>query len=126
MEAALALASDMTQTLVLSNAGIALAAPQVGHAVRMFVIRPSCARRFGMHHVIINPSWRPASQKARRREGCLSFPGVFVDKQRHPAIVAEWTDHAGKHRKKTITDPLLAQIFQHEVEHLTGVLLTDR
>ena len=126
MDWALGLAAQMTALLTADDRGIALAAPQVGHSVRMFVIRPSFAKRFGMHHVVINPAWRPVSQKRARREGCLSFPGVFVDKQRHPAIVAEWTDRSGKRKRKTITDPLMAQIFQHECEHFSGILLTDK
>jgi peptide deformylase len=66
-----ALAQDMF-LLMWSNGGVGLAAPQVGMAVRMFVMGPQA----GPNYVCINPEIKESGDTAVAKEGCLSFPGL--------------------------------------------------
>jgi peptide deformylase len=121
-----ALANQMFETLKAYPNGVALAAIQVGVPVRMFIIRKGLAAKHKIHHTIVNPIWKPLSQLKQVNEGCLSFEGVTENKMRYLAIAVTYTTTTGKEVKKTITDPLIAQIFQHEIEHFDGILLTDK
>jgi peptide deformylase len=126
MEKIEALEQDMFDTLAQYPTGVALAAPQVGVNVRMFIIRKNLAKQRNIHHTIINPTWKPLSVKEPMGEGCLSFEGVQVTKARHRAVVITYTTTNGKTVTKTVTDKLIAQIIQHETEHLDGIVLTDK
>jgi len=119
------LAEEVLAVLKENPQGIALAAPQVGVPLRFFVLRKAYAAKKQLSWAIVNPTWVPLSLAAKRPEGCLSLPGLQKIKFRHTAIKVTFEDLNGKVYTRTITDPLLAQIFQHEIEHLDGVLLTD-
>jgi len=120
------LSRDLRETLNSHPNGVALAAPQCGVRLRVFVIKAGLARANNIDHTLVNPSWTPFGQKEPMGEGCLSFEGVNVVKARFRAVKVTYTTLQGKKVTKTVTNKLIAQIIQHEVEHLDGVLLTDK
>jgi len=120
------IADEMFKTLAEHPHGIALAAPQVGVHLRLFVIKKSYAKKMNISYAIVNPTWAPAAPKTPMEEGCLSFENVRETKSRHPKIKVTFEDLNGKKYTKLIADPLLSQIFQHEIEHLDGILMTDK
>lgn len=126
--------------LTLSGKGVGLAAPQIAVPLRLFVIEDSEER---MQHIsaeqrqarhrtpfpfeaIINPTWRATSPRvAIEPEGCLSIPGFRADIPRFWSIEAEGFTSKGE-RKRWTLEGWPARIFQHEIDHLDGLLLTDR
>jgi len=104
--------------------GVGLAAPQVGLPWRLFVANhtgePADDRAY------INPTLRdPATATTVREEGCLSLPDITGQITRPAAITIDATDPQG--RPFTLTaDDLLARVWQHEYDHLDGVLILDR
>jgi len=104
--------------------GVGLAAPQVGLSWRLFVVNPTGDA--GDDRVYINPELADASRiTGRHEEGCLSIPGVTGQIMRPTAIGIEATDLEGG-RFADQSDELLARIWQHEYDHLDGVLILDR
>ena len=101
--------------------GLGLAAIQVGLDIRMFVTSLPFP-----HKIIINPKWEPTPSgfEYARLEGCLSFPGWLAPVKRFDAIKASYYNVEGK-RVELIAKGLAAQVFQHETDHLDGVLLID-
>ena len=105
--------------------GIGLAAPQVGIGLRVAVLR--LARGGGAPFAMLNPTVDWASpDEAVRAEGCLSLPGAGSAEVSRPARVAvSYTDLSGA-RVSLEAEGLLAACLQHEIDHLDGVLITDR
>jgi len=104
--------------------GVGLAAPQVGLSWRMFVANPTGEE--GDDRVYINPTLtQPTRHTDRHEEGCLSIPGVNGQIMRPAGIRIEAT---GMNGEKIVeeSDQLLARIWQHEFDHLEGVLIIDR
>lgn len=102
--------------------GVGLAAPQVGLSVRLFVCNPTGESSDDVAWV--NPVFKELTGAVEAEEGCLSIPGVNVPKRRAPRAVLEGQDLAGKPRRSDGVD-LLARIWQHESDHLEGVLIID-
>jgi len=106
--------------------GLALAGNQVGIMHRMFLIKPSLAEEYCIPDLIVNPVLRQFDEGlTTEQEGCLSFPGIFLDIPRWGAIVAEFKDIDG-HDHKVILEDIGARCFQHEVEHLDGKVFIDK
>jgi peptide deformylase len=104
--------------------GIGLAAPQVGHSLRLVVIDlvPNDKRE---PHSLINPEIVAASDElATREEGCLSLPGQYADITRPARVKVRYLDETGE-RREMEADGLLAVCLQHEIDHLDGVLFVD-
>lgn len=115
-----------TKMLELMHAapGVGLAAPQVGLPWRMFVANPTGEPEDD--RVFINPTLHdPAANSAAREEGCLSLPRVYGEITRPTAIAITATDQHGESFTLT-SDELPARIWQHEYDHLDGVLILDR
>lgn len=112
------LSSKMFLTLQAS-VGIGLAANQIGVAKQMFVYSLG-----GQLRALFNPVILESSGEWSYREGCLSLPGVYADITRPREILLEAVDIEGNTVNIEATD-LLARLFQHEVDHLNGVLLLD-
>jgi len=116
------LAHDMIDTMYAAG-GVGLSANQVGHPWRLFVASPD--HRRGRELVLINP--RIVSQQGRIRleEGCLSLPGMAAVVRRFKEVCVE-----GMTLDETVSvldgDELLARIFQHEIDHLNGLLFPNR
>jgi peptide deformylase len=115
------LASDMVTTMYEAP-GIGLAAPQVGVQKRMFV--------YDLHdesgpHTIVNPVISEARGEWVFEEGCLSVPGLSWEIVRPKEVHLTGLDLDGN-EVSFEADDLLARMFQHEVDHLDGVLLLER
>jgi len=131
------LIDDMIETM-RDAPGVGLAAPQVGVSERLAVIeyaededdededesveKPAKPKQL---FVIINPEIVKASEeKVNGIEGCLSIPGLIGEVERHEAIQVKALNRYGKPIKLKV-DGWMARIFQHEIDHLNGVLFTD-
>lgn len=120
----------MRAALAPEENGVALAAPQVGEALRIFVVAGKVFEKpnFGgqKSKVFINPELiRLSRKKAPMSEGCLSVRGKYGTVPRHEkASIRAWDENGTLFTLNG--SGLLAQIFQHEVDHLEGVLFTDK
>jgi peptide deformylase len=122
-----ALAEDMLETMREAN-GVGLAAPQVGVPIRMFVAEVPEEHEddpfAGQAFVVINPEIVKASDEYYPEEGCLSIPGWVANVKRFEHVTIKGRDEYWKEIRVTASG-LLAQAFQHETEHLDGVLFVD-
>ncbi len=115
------LISDMTKSMRAHEHGMAIAAPQVGKLLRIFVIEID-------HEVMIfiNPEIQKLSGKdVRTEEGCLSFPGKYLPIIRPNKVKVKFTDATGQ-KQIMKASGLLARAIQHENDHLDGILFIDR
>ncbi len=118
---------DMTETMY-ARRGIGLAAQQVGDLRRVLVIDvPGETQEDPGSGLIqaINPRIVARSGRCKTTEGCLSFPGLEVDVERSWKVTVEWTDPEGTPRQRDC-EGLLAICFQHEMDHLDGIVFLDR
>jgi peptide deformylase len=107
---------DMVETMHANN-GVGLSAVQIGELKRIVVT---------LDGVYVNPEIlaRDGEQK-EVDEGCLSFPGIFEKVNRYPQVTVTALD--AQLRPFTVTkEGLMAQCLQHEIEHLEGMLLSDK
>lgn len=109
--------------LMHKSRGVGLAAPQVGWSVRLLVLNPGDDR--ADDEVLINPVIKKKRGRVLGEEGCLSFPGIYVQVERAKEIDIEFTDGTGARRTETRSD-FVARIIQHEVDHLDNILLLHR
>lgn len=101
--------------------GAGLAANQVGRLKRIFV-----ARFEDEEYAVVNPKLEPlGEEKETEVEGCLSIPGLGVEVERPAAVKLTAQDLSGG-RIEIEAEGMLARIFQHETDHLDGVLMLDR
>ena len=119
------LLDEMWRTLA-ADGGVGLAAPQVGVARRVVVIRDT-GRRPGRQRLdLVNPVLRETfGEPERFNEGCLSFPGLYIDVWRRRGVELSYFDRSGEARQLR-DEGLLARIALHELDHLDGVLFIDR
>lgn len=103
--------------------GVGLAAPQVGHNIRLFVMNPT-GEPDG-DRVYVNPELSDPQGEFTAEEGCLSIPGIDVQISRHKGMRMEAQDLGGK-RIEQMENGFIARVWQHEFDHLNGVLITDR
>jgi len=127
--------SDMKEALGAEKFGVAIAAPQIGEALRIFVIGgPVFASREKKDYnavdypdqVFINPEVLKVSKKTKTGdEGCLSVPKKYGTKvSRKEKITISYYDEFGvKHERGTSS--FLSRVIQHEIDHLDGILYTD-
>ena len=120
------LAGDMFETMH-ANAGIGLAAPQIGVHARLFVLElppddddPLAGRQF----VLINPEFDLRGERTEVVEGCLSLPGFRAMIKRAEGVTVAFTQLDGA-RVSLDARGLFAQAVQHEFDHLNGVLFID-
>ena len=135
-----AILADMSAALRLTSDGVAIAAPQIGVSLRIFVVRGYIMA--GMHRkdegaddipdvAFINPIFLEASeeQKMHEGEGCLSCRGYSVHIERPAQIKVRAQDEHGEWREVDSVDNIhtdfLAEIFDHETDHLNGTLCID-
>jgi peptide deformylase len=109
--------------------GVGLAAPQVGLDIRVTVVEypededdPENTMRV---YELINPEIIKAKGSEMGQEGCLSLPGLAADVERATYVLVRAQDRHGKEYRIKAYD-WLARIFQHEIDHLHGVLMTDQ
>ena len=121
------LIDDMVETM-RDAPGVGLAAPQIGILEQVIVIE------FGDEedeevppklYAVVNPEIiRASEEKVVGVEGCLSVPGIVGDVERSLSIVVKGQNRNGKKVKYKLSG-WVARIFQHEIDHLSGILFTD-
>ena len=121
----------MSKALRTASHGVAIAAPQVGVSYRVFVVRGFVMQNherndLDMDVAFINPRITNLSRKKIpiEGEGCLSVPDVYGTIVRHEKAKVVAYDVQGKKFERGGSE-LLAEIFQHEVDHLNGILFID-
>jgi peptide deformylase len=119
---------DMIETL-RDAPGVGLAAPQIGESIRFIVVEygddedPKVPKRL---FTIANPEIVQQSEETEMGiEACLSIPGLAGDVQRYKRITVKGLNRRGVPVKYKLSD-WVARIFQHEIDHLDGILFTDR
>ncbi|MBU2898707.1 peptide deformylase [Vibrio hepatarius] len=102
--------------------GRAMAAPQIGINKRMIAIRINQKSQ-----VLINPQiTRTSSEKMVVWDDCMSMPNIAVEVERHCSIDIRYTDESGQQCSLTNTDRDFSELLQHEIDHLDGIVMTDR
>ncbi len=118
------LIKDMCDTLDLD--GIGLAAPQVGHNLRIVLVTMNSGKKNQNTVVMINPEILKFSDNMTiMEEGCLSLPKVFAKLKRPNEVLLKYFDEKMKEHLLHLTD-LNARIVQHEIDHLDAILFVDR
>lgn len=120
------LIKEMKKTLSAREDGAALAAPQVGESVRLFIISDNLFDDDEVKTVFIDPKIIDCSEeKEWLEEGCLSVEGVFGKVERSTSCTVRAYDEKGKMFTQN-GHGLISQIYQHEVDHLNGILFTEK
>lgn len=131
------LIDDMIETMHAVE-GAGLAAVQIGLLQRIVVIfipaddNPAAfgseaSRTEGQHYVLINPEIIKASAETMTiLDGCLSLPGWYGEVPRARWVTAEYQDLQGKRHRIRKAEGLLSYAIQHEIDHLNGILYTER
>jgi peptide deformylase len=127
------LIDDMVETL-FDAPGVGLAAPQVAVSQRVIVVylpddeesREEYGKDAGVLHIVVNPEIVRASRDMLDGvEACLSIPGYYGSVERHAAVTVQGYDRHGTQIRIKARD-WLARVFQHEIDHLDGILYIDR
>jgi peptide deformylase len=129
-DAVRALVADMLETLRDAN-GVGIAAPQVYESLAIFIVASRPNPRYPdaplmEPEVVINPAiieW--STEIAKDWEGCLSIPGIRGEVPRHRRIKARYQTLDGRFMEREFSD-FVARIFQHEDDHLRGIVFLDR
>ena len=128
---------DMLETMHTAN-GVGLAAPQVGLPIQLCVIGipPEYEEQAdgtelevapAEEYVLFNPKIvKTSGEEIMRDEGCLSLPGWYGQGPRQTWVTVEFQDLTGKARRLRKADGLLGWALQHEIDHLHGILFTER
>jgi peptide deformylase len=118
------LVEDMIETMYAAP-GIGLAATQIGVGLRIFVVDVSIGRNPADLIVMINPEFVERDGMQLEEEGCLSVPGFNATVVRPERAIVKGLDRTGQEQQREGTG-LLARAFQHEMDHLDGMLFVDR
>jgi len=112
-------ANSLYETMV-KNDGLGLSANQVGHSYRVFAIRSDPAL------VLFNPRIVDTSEKMiSMKEGCLSFPLLFLNVKRPDYVRIRFQDHTGETKTETFIG-MAARVILHEYDHLEGQVFTSK
>ena len=113
----------MIETMYESG-GLGLAANQVGLSSDLFVINISIQKEERNPIVIINPTITASEDKEIGEEGCLSIPDIFTEVERAQRVEVKGYDLKGDEVRYE-AEGFLARAFQHEMDHLNGILFWD-
>lgn len=129
--------ANMFETMYNAH-GVGLAAPQVGLAIRIFIVdcepfsdsddltKEEAEQLRTFKKTFINPKiLKEEGEEWGFNEGCLSIPDVREDVFRHEQITIEYYDEDFK-KHTDVYDGLIARVIQHEYDHIEGILFTDR
>lgn len=103
--------------------GVGLAAPQVGHNIRLFVMNPTAEPDAA--RVYVNPVLSDADGEEEGEEGCLSLPNINAKVWRSKTLRLQAQDLQGNPIDET-ADGYIARVWQHETDHLNGTMIIDR
>ena len=106
--------------LMFENHGIGLAAPQVGIGKRILVMGNK-----ERSYICVNPEIISTEGLYREQEGCLSFPGLWLNVDRAEKIKVKYQDIIGREQEHEFTG-IVARIFQHEYDHLNGTCFVNK
>lgn len=123
-----ALAEDLVDTMRASPACVGLAAPQIGVSRRAFALDVSSHPKAATVHglvVMFDPVIVESTGRQVGREGCMSVPDLTANVARATQIVVQGRSPAGE-MLVIATDGFEARAFQHEIDHLDGLLILDR
>lgn len=123
------LAEAMVRLMAASPACVGVAAPQVGHGVRLFVLDVTGHKKASSCNglvVLANPVVIERSGMELAREGCLSVPDLTGDVPRWTQMVVRGVDPRDGESKEIRADAFEARALQHELDHLDGLLFLDR
>lgn len=113
--------ADQMLEFTKKHGGIGLAANQVGHNLRLFVMSLDERDYKCFNPIILNKS----KSSSTSIEGCLSFPELALPIERNDRIDVSWFDEEGKLVIETL-EGLAARCFQHELDHLNGITIMER
>lgn len=114
------LIDDMIDTMHAAP-GVGLAAPQIGISLRVIVIETPDDGLIEL----INPEIVKKSGERRLYEGCLSVPGYQAEVTRSKNVTVKAVNREGKEVRMKASETLLAQAFEHEIDHINGILYID-
>jgi peptide deformylase len=118
-------------SLLFESNGVGLAAPQIYESLRIVIIASHPSKRYPLAPkmdpvVMFNPIFEICSEKTVKDwEGCLSIPGIRALVPRYEKIKISYTDQQGV-KQELIADGFIARVFQHEYDHLNGLVYLDR
>lgn len=111
---------------MIENHGIGLAANQIGITKRVFVMGSNNIEDFPKPFALFNPRLLEVSEEQiLYKEGCLSYPGLWLNIKRPAVIKVEYQDSQGNIHEAAMSG-LVARCFQHELEHLDGICFVDK
>jgi peptide deformylase len=118
------LVDDMVETMY-AEPGVGLAAPQIGVALRLLVADITVGEKPNSLIVLVNPKIVSASGQVAGEEGCLSIPGIRAEIPRAESVeIRGW--NLEQQEVSVKGRGYLARAFQHEMDHLDGILIWDR
>lgn len=122
---------DKLITTVVKENGVGIAAPQVSQSYRLFIVASRPNLRYP-HAPVMEPTamLNPqiiahSTEMVKDWEGCLSIPGIRGLVPRYRSVEVEYTGRDGQLQQQELTD-FVARIFQHEYDHLNGIVFLDR
>lgn len=122
---------DSLTATAIALAGVGIAAPQISQPYRLFIVASHPCDRYPNAPTMpptamINPRILSYSEEmVKDWEGCLSVPGIRGLVPRYRQITVEYTNQTGETKQEILQD-FVARIFQHELDHLDGILFIDR
>lgn len=122
---------DCLVNTAIANQGVGIAAPQISQSYRLFIVASHPSDRYPHAPnmpptAMINPRILSHGQEVIKDwEGCLSVPNIRGLVPRYQSIEVEYTTKQGEIKQEILTD-FVARIFQHELDHLDGILFVDR
>jgi peptide deformylase len=117
------LAEDMARTMY-DAPGVGLAAPQVGEPRRLIVVDQTSGKEEGNLIIVVNPEIIEKEGTQVDSEMCLSVPDTSIDVPRAERILVKGFDIEGN-ELRIEAEGFLARIFQHEIDHINGVVILD-
>jgi len=119
------------QLSLLNSSGVGLAAPQIFESVCIIVVASKPSKRYPLAPemdpiIMINPNFKVLSQTIKKDwEGCLSIPGIRALVPRYEKVQITFFDQQGA-KQELIAEDFVARVFQHEYDHLNGLVYLDR
>lgn len=115
--------AERMKDLMVEHQGVGFAGPQAGVNLRIFVVSVDGSKENAK--VYINPEIQVSGDLEENEEGCLSLPGIWGKVKRYKQCTVKATDLDGSEFTEEGTG-LLARAFQHEYDHLEGIMIKDR